>query len=360
MTIEGAQTTLRDTLETAFDQTVGAPEALVDTTTAQPAVVATPTEVTATPEVKTDRGRNPDGTFAPKKDEKVEASAQPAYTAPARPSSWKADLDPHWKTLPKEIHDEISRRESDYLKGITTYKGEWEKARPVVEALHQNRDLIEGANMRPEQFVSALAGYHRVFSGQDKEAAKTHLAKLVTDYQIPVHEMLVQGEDGKVYFNQKYFQPAQQQQQSAFSQLDVDKLLEQKLAQRDLRTMVQSFVAEKDASGNPKHPHFDEVKQTMDGLLRAGLAKDLPNAYQAALGMPQHSQLLEAQRQQQRETEAKEKARLTQEATERAKRNNVSPRTQTPTALVQDDKSRKGLRANLEEAYDAHVGASRV
>lgn len=45
---------------------------------------------------------------------------------------------------------------------------------------------------------------------------------------------------------------------------------------------IQSFANETDASGNPLHPHFEQLRESMTKLVQGGLATDLPSAYEIA------------------------------------------------------------------------------
>ena len=94
----------------------------------------------------------------------------------------------------------------------------------------------------------------------------------------------------------------------------------------------------------------------MDGLLRAGLAQDLPSAYTAALKLPQHSSILEAEQKQLRDAEEAEKARKAQEDAKRARAQTVSTKSQTPTAMTSENKRGKGLRELLSEGLDEQAG----
>lgn len=367
----GTTPSLREALEANHDAIVA-----TESATAAPAA-STPASPDASAQTVAGPVRDEQGRFAEKTVEKPApvtavqpAPASPAYEPVKPPSSWKKDYWPHWEKLTKG--DQLSKeeaqaiakytleREGDFIKGVSAYKGEFDRAKPVLEALHPYRELIEQNKMRPEQFVTALAETHRTLTTGGPEDKLRAFAKFAQDYQIPLHQLLVQGEDGKVYLNQNYFTTQQPAQQPGLTAADVDKVVAQRFAQLQINTAIQNFVSAKDASGNPLHPHFDEVKETAFGLLRAGLAKDLPTAYQAALDMPQHSSLLAAQQQQQRATEEAEKQKQAAAAAQRAKSHVVSPKNQAPTGLVTDKKNGSDLRAVIESAVDAHSAGSRV
>lgn len=351
---------LADTLSSAFDETVGK--------TDTPAAPATPVHTEAAPTPASagsgERTRNPDGTFAKKED-----AAPAAPPSIQRPSSWKKDYWGHWDKLsggqpltPDEaraIAQYAAQREDEFAKGVSTYKAEYDRAKPILDALTPHRDLLEATKLQPADFIGRLAATHRTLATGDAQAKLRAFARFAQDYQIPVHELFVQGEDGKLYFNQTYLQKDEPKQ--GVSPEDVQKMVGQQIAQFQLQQIITQFREAKDASGNPLHPHVSnpEVWKAMDGLLRSGLATDLTTAYQAALALPQHKELREADLHKQQEAEQAARAKAAAETAKRAKAQAVSPKTQAPTGLV-EAKERKGLRATLSEAFDAHASGGRV
>lgn len=320
-----------------------------------------------TAQEKPDRARDEAGRFAatekaktekeavePKDKAEVAAPAEPAYVAPKPPSTWKKELSDHWGKLPKEIHEEIARRENDYAKGVSTYKTEYDRVKPIYEAIKPHESYIP-QGMKPEQFVSALMQAHRGLTTGTEDDRLNVLAQIIQDNQLPLHKLLIMGEDGKVYQNQSYFRPRQQAQQPAgLTEEKAREIARQEWLVAEQRRQITEFLEAKDDKGNPRYPHFDEVKDTMDGLLRAGLARDLPSAYDAALRHPNHSAIYDAMQKQQRETEDAAKARAAAEAAEKAKRNVVSVRPRTPTGQAAGG-ARKGLRDVISDAVEEHA-----
>jgi hypothetical protein len=130
--------------------------------------------------------------------------------------------------------------------------------------------------------------------------------------------------------------------------------VETKLAEREAQQATRQFLEAKDAAGNPAHPHFDSVRETMRQLLEAGLAQDLQSAYDAALRLPQHSPLFEQLQQQKIAAEEAEKQKKIAEQAALARRNNVQVRGGTPKTPGTSTTA-KGIRASLEDAFDQHV-----
>ena len=93
----------------------------------------------------------------------------------------------------------------------------------------------------------------------------------------------------------------------------------------------------------------------MAGLLQAGLADDLPSAYEAALRHPRHSDIYQEMQQQQTDkAEAERKAVETQKV-QRAKANRVSTSSSTPVGTMTQT-GEKGLREEITQNLRAIVG----
>jgi len=359
------QTTLRDTISTALEGVEEAAPVTETSVTAGDETVVV--ETTVEPGKTETRARDESGKFIAKEATGEAAKIVPATpvaavagkeaklavpataTRPARPSSWKKEMWEHWDKLDPVTAEYIHQREGEYAKGVSTYKAEWDRAKPLLDALTPFQATIEANNMRPEEFIGALGQAHQVLSGGNPQEKLREFMRLAQDYRIPLNELFVQGEDGKLYFNKQY---TSQRQSQGITPEDVEKRIEAKLNDKAWAQAIQGFIAAKDKEGNPQYPHFDEVKQTMSGLLQSGLAQDLPSAYEAALALPQHKALLEARAKQQREHEGAEKARLKAQSVQRARASAVSPKTQVPTTLVQGSTTRKGLRDQISESLD--------
>ena len=382
MPAQGA--TLREQLEDNYDKIIAPAqkeqEARIEAVESQTEVK---TEI-KTDEVKTDtrtteeRARDEAGRFVKQEDKPaVKTEAKPAIQAGApskiqaapvveklgvkRPDSWKKELWPIWdkldagETLTREERklflEYLPQREGEYLKGVSTYKAEWDRARPLLEALNPYQEMIQANQLRPEQFVSALAATHQALTAGDAPSKLRAFAKFARDYQIPLQDLFVQGEDGKLYFNQQYLQ---REAPTAINAEEIKKQVLSELQGNAWRHAIQQFATAVDKDGKALHPHFETVRQTMDGLLKSGLSKDLAAAYEAALRLPQHSALFDAMQKETQAAADAQKQKEERERAERARANNLQPKTSTPTGSV-DGTGKKGLRAALESAYDAHV-----
>ena len=353
-----AADTLRDTLSNAFDSVEEAAHtSQIGASTPEPSKIETP-EATA------QRARDEAGRFAKVEAAKVAApqaqkpdatlsSGDPAQPAPAvaapvipRPASWKKDYDAHWTALAPELKSYIQQREKEYQSGVSTYKSEAENAKALQEAIAPFLPNLQRHNLEPTQWIRNLGAAHeRLALGSQAEKTQT-FASLMQQYGVdPNHLVQVLSGQQPQYTPQQMqpqYQPAQQAP-------DIEKLIEAKLAQKEVNNEYQRFLSE----APEKYPHFEAVKDTMAGLLQAELAQDYQSAYEAAVRMPKHSEIWDAMQLQQREqSEAAEKAKA-QAAVTSARARTVSVRSTTPSGSATTVNGAKSLRDMLSESYDS-------
>ena len=303
---------------------------------------------------KTERLRDEAGRFAAKEpatkaDTNLQQpTTQPAAERPARPSSWKKD---YWADYDKIAQENpklaayLNEREHQFASGVSTYKQEWEQAKPLIDAIAPFQPLLQQNGIDPAQWVSNLGNAHHKLamgSPQDKVAM---FQRLATDYNVPV-QLAVQDQQG-----QWQLLGQQQPQQPQFDPAIIPRLVKQELMAASTKQALETFTRE----APEKAPHFETVKATMAGLLQAGLADDLQSAYEAALRHPRHADLFaEMQQQQTAEQDAAARA-VKQLKVHRARSNAVSTPTATPSGQGNGAEDR-GLRDEITANLRAVVG----
>lgn len=360
---------LRDQLEAARDQVMAreepAPEPAVTDAPAEPVDKGEPDK----PGRTFGRERDEQGRLKPgpaKRDPQVSATpkTQPAATTPAaapipeapkpakpKPTTWRKEMDAHWATLPPEIQEEIHRREGDYAKGVSTYKGEWERAKPILESISPYMPMFEQHGVNVPQQLAKYAEIHRALAFGDENAKLAIVAQIARDYKIPVQNLFAQGQDGSLQIQPQY----QHVQPQGITPQDIRQIIQAEMQQTTVQTEIQQFQNAKGPDGKPMWPYFEQVKGTMAGLLQAGLANDLADAYKRSLLMPEHSSILEQERAEQRAAQEEKERQQRQEQANRARAGAVSVRTQTPSVPSGPDKP-KGLRQTIEAQVAARAG----
>lgn len=271
------------------------------------------------------------------------AAAAPEKPRPPRPSSWKKDYWDHWDKLDPSLAEYLHQRESEFAKGVSTYKTEYDRLKPFGDVVQQYLPVLQQYGLDPAKHVDSLLRAHQVLALASPQEKAAKFIELAQQYQVPMESMFVRGQDGQFYFNQQLMQQAQQPRQPDIAQT-VEQLLDQRELQREIRAASQD---------KEKYPHFEQVRETMAGLLQSGLADDLPSAYEAALRHPRHADIWEAMQQQQREADEKRQAEERRKTAQQARSKALSTPS-SPTATTATT-AQKGIRGAIESAWDQHA-----
>lgn len=338
-------------------------------------VQKTEVEPVETAEAKAERLRDEQGRFAAKQEaeqraQEVKPAEQPqippAPQAPQpgvkRPHTWKKEYWPLWDRLStgqaltpeeaKKLADYSLQREGEFASGVSTYKAEAEQAKAIQTALAPFMPDLQRYQIDPGQWISNLGNAHRTLAMGSPQERVMMFKKLAAEYQVPLSALTEGAEPLNAnpqvdWLTQKLTSLEQQQQQWLTSQ--------QQQEQERILGQISAVRDEVGPNGQPLRPHFDEVKAQMSGLLQAGVAKDLKDAYDKAVRMD--DQLWQQQQSLTAQAAAAQRAAQSQAVVQRAKAAAVSPRSASPSA--QDDGKAKGRRAMLEEQFDS-LGGGRV
>ena len=336
--METEQTTLRDSISAAFDTVVTEPaEPVQPVETAEPAPVETLEQKAGR---TANRLRDGNGRLLPGKKEEAPPVETPAEVKRlARPSSWKKDYEADWEKLDPRLAEYIHQRESEFAKGVSTYKQEAESARTLNDAIAPFLPNLQKHGLQPTQWIQNLGMAHeRLALGSPQE--KTHMAaQLIRDYGIDP---------------QALFQTLSQPYTPAPQPMDVRRTVQELLQEERVTSELHKFESE----AQEKYPFYSDVKGTMAGLLQAGLAQDLVSAYEAALRHPRHADLFEQLQQQQQAEADKQKQAQQQAVVNRARAQAVSVKSSTPAGQMATQ-GNKSLRDTLADAFES-VESSRV
>lgn len=370
---------LRDAVEAAVNtvEETQKPEAAVETPAPESPTPA-PVEAKEAPKVDDPRvaGRERDekGRLLPGKAEKKEAAPPPkaapaAAAAPApepekpkfqRPSSWKRERWGDWDKIAAEnpeLAQYLHQREGEFAQGVSTYKQDFERVKPLQDAISPYEPFLRQINMQPAEFVQRLAGADQTLRYGSEEQKLRLLASMIQDYRLPVHQLLVKGEDGGVYFNQQYFQQQQNPAQpQGLTPQDVQKVVEQKLTEQFWQQEIKRMKEAKDEGGNPRYPDFERLRKDMHGLLQSGVAQGLEDAYAKAERL--HDDIWEGKQAAKQAAAAKAAQEAQARQVAKAKATAVSAKTATPAPEAPT--KAKGLRDTVAKAVDAHTGSARV
>ena len=342
--------TLREALESAVSAEEAKESSIVEAPveTVEPAAVETvaavpeETEAQRTERLRDEKGRFVEGKAEAKEAPKVEAA--PVVPRPPRPSSWKKDYWDHWEKLDPKLAEYINQREGEYAKGVSTYKQEWDNAKPLIDAVAPFLPTLQQHNIKPDQWISNLGRAHHTLATGDGQSKLQMFAKLAQDYGVPL-QALYDQQAAQQFVQQAVQQPRQVEQP------DIGSLVRKELSAAKTQDAIEQFQAAKDSAGNPLYPHFEMVKPDMALLLEAGKAQDLKSAYDKALRL--HDDLWQAEQDAKRKADEASRLEANRKAVAAAKGSAVSVKSATPASAGSAPK--KGIRSQLEEAFDAHT-----
>lgn len=194
------------------------------------------------------------------------------------PHSWNKQGKEIFKSLPSEAQEYITEREKDRDKFLNTKSQEASETIKKFDALEQ----ILGPR-RQEFQMSGLddAGVVRqlfaITDGLRKDPVQM-LTTLATQFGVDLNG-IGQEEDETT-------DPAMRKIEKLEKDIEDERKKNATTAQQQrtsqLQTYIQNFADEKDDTGNPKHPRFEELRNDIGRLMNSGLASDLGEAYKKA------------------------------------------------------------------------------
>ena len=337
-----SQTTLRDALESSFDE--------VEAQQTNDAPVIEKPEVV--PETTTEgRVRDEQGKFAAKQLESTDS--QPVVEAPKleRPTTWKKEYLPIWDKLstgtqltPEEavkLAAYNNQREREFQTGVSTYKTEAQNARQLQEAIAPFMPQLQQHNIQPADWIKNLGNAHHTLATGSYEQKVQMFAKLAQDYGVSLQSVGQVSQGGQVDPNQA------QMMQTIY---DIQNQVKSVTGWREQQeqSAIQSKISEfEDAS---KYPYFQMVRHNMAQFLESGEAQDLKTAYEMA------SAPLEELVQSRIPQSAAPQTNM--QAVTKAKAAAISPRSSAPSGSQAT--TAKDRRSMLESEVEKLLGASRV
>jgi hypothetical protein len=309
---------LRDQLESA-----------IDTVEATPEVVEA--EVSDKPRDESGKFKsNKEVTEAPSEVQK-EVVAE-TITAKPRPSSWKKDYEESWGKLDPTLQDYITQRESDFAKGVSTYKSQWDQAQPILSTIEKFAPVLQQNGLDASTWINNLGTAHQTLVYGNPDQKLQMFAQLANDYGVDLNGLLG-GQQASPQFSmiaQELSQIKNQWQQFQSQQEQVE--------QTQLKGEIESFSKDK--------PYFDDVRETMAGLLQNNMASDLNTAYDKAIRL--HDDIWQkVQSEQVKSSQTEQKSRI---AAVKAKA--ISPKSSSPTANMSIGGKGNNLRDQLASIVD--------
>lgn len=334
---DGGEQSLDDILNTAYDDiSEDAPEENRDA-----------------PNEPRDRHRDEAGRFSKEAREAKEAlnktpdpMAQPIGVdppVPAAPNTWTPAVKAKFATLPPDVQQEIMKRETDMARAISAHDQDRGFGKTVKDVVTPYLPMIQAEGATPETAIQSLlnTAYRlRTSSPQEKGVL---LANLARQYGADMSAFSGDQEQSPIDPTVAALQQKLQHLEGFITQQHTQ---QQTVAEHNLLRDINAFAAD------PAHPHFEKVGQQMAGLIKAGLAADLQQAYEQAIYMQPEvrQQVISAQ---QTDTQRKqiEEAKQKTEQARRLASVNLTSKPSLPTKAMTGS-----LDQLLSDTYDSVAG----
>ena len=278
-------------------------------------------------------------------EEQTEQVEDPVKPAIPRPTTWKKDYLPIWDKLttgqqltPEEalkLAEYSNQRESEYKKGVSTYKAEADNARQLREAIEPFIPELQANNISPAAWINNLGRAHLILAKGSPEQKVQMFTKLAQDYGITLNN----GEIAPMQVD-PYQQQLMQQLQAMNQEVSTIKSRYEQEEQQRLMNEINRVAQDVE-----KFPHFEELREQMAQLLENGLAQDLETAYAKAVRLNDD---VWQQEQNRLLSQAKAEAQKAQKIA-KAKAAAVSPKSVTPNGTVGNSGDKKDRRSILAE-----------
>jgi hypothetical protein len=265
----------------------------------------------------------------------------------SRPSTWKKEYVAIWDKMEKgeqiskedfvKFAEYANQRESEYKKGVSTYKAEADRARGYEEAIAPFIPELQAQGITPAAWINNLGRAHMILAKAPYEQKVEMFQRLAADYGIQLNS------DGQF---------AASPQVDAYTQQLMNQLnmvnqevssIKGRFEQEENQRLINEI--EKYRSDKEKYPHFDVVREEMAQLLELGRAQDLETAYKKAVRMNDEVWSLEQERLLK---DAKQSAVKAQQVA-KAKAAAVSPKSVTPSGKVAEPGDKKDRRSLIAE-----------
>ena len=262
----------------------------------------------------------------------------------SRPSTWKKEYVQIWDKMEKgeqiskedftKFAEYANQRESEYKKGVSTYKAEADRAKGYEEAIAPFVPDLQKRGIQPAQYIQNLARADQILTTAPYEQKVQLFQRLAQEYGIQLN-----GEG-----QMQQFDPYTQQLMNQLNMVNQEvSSIKGRFAQEENQRLMSEI--QKYQSDTANYPHFDVVREEMAQLLELGKAQDLETAYKKAVRMNDDVWSLEQERLLK---DAKQSAVKAQQVA-KAKAAAVSPKSVTPSGRVIEPGDKKDRRSIIAE-----------
>ena len=197
------------------------------------------------------------------------------------PQHWPKDFKESFEKLPVEaqhlLYDRHKELEGDYTKktqGIAKYRKRQEALDEIMKPYLADFQRLGMDDIGAVRQLFAAHDYLR----KDPKQAIQWLAK---NYGVDMSEVGMDTAEDE--YADPQVKALQQQVAQLQGFLNQQQQTQMQSVQQDTQSMIDKFASAKDANGNLKYPHFEEVRDRMGVLIQGNQAQDLESAYEMAI-----------------------------------------------------------------------------
>jgi hypothetical protein len=281
-------------------------------------------------------------------DEETEEETEEIVEEPVlkRPTTWKKEYLPIWdklnngEQLTREESKKVAEytgmiRETEFKRGLSTYKAEADRARELESAIAPFQAEFQQQGISPAAWINNLGRAHMILSKAPYDQKVQLFHRLAQDYGIQLNQ------DGNTVPQVDAYT---QQLMNQLNQVNQEVSTIKGRFQQEEQVRLSNEI-ERVRSDVERFPHFDVVREEMAQLLELGKAPDLETAYKKAVRMNDDVWALEQDRLLK---DAKQQAIKAQQV-QKAKAAAVSPKSVTPSGKVAEPGDKKDRRSLIAE-----------
>ena len=327
-----AEPSLRDTIAKAFDEQAAkdpepAPEgkepaAEPAAELAAPAADAKPAE-TKTPE------------------QEAAKPAEPGVPGELKaPAQWKPAVREKWNQLPREVQEEVLRREGDSMRLIGSVGPKIRLADEINGHIQPFAERLQANGVSPSAFIGDVFNSVKALTSSNPQEKAEVVANMIQSYGIDVRML-------DAMLSHRLQQP-QEVVEARRLAARAESTIHQHQQTIEHQSALEAEKALAAFGADPKHEFLDDVRDLMADLIEANRATSLDDAYSAAIWAHPDTRKILLQREAQVRTEAK----ATRAAAARKASSSVhgapAGSATTPT------KANMSVREAVEAAFDEH------
>ncbi len=215
-------------------------------------------------------------------------------TAPADPyekppQSWKTQVKGTWSTLPREVREEVTRREQNITRALSETAQARQLATQFNEVVRPYEARIRSMNMPPLAAVGELLKADHLLSTAPAPTKAQFMASLIQQYGVDIGmlDSVLAGQPTADPVTERVENLVQARLAPLQQFVQQQAMLAAQQQQAEAASMGQYLQAM--AADSQKYPHFMAVKDTMADLLELGAnrgqAMTVEQAYTRAVAM---------------------------------------------------------------------------